>query len=308
MSKIQDFLNTTKGAPLPDFEGGDAIYANLPSIGDILPSPSAKYIEEGLNKFDLLLADGSLVDIEVHPILHEKLNIPDLEDAGSYTEYIIECVHAGANRTALDPDEVSEPTWDANFGETYGKGIGAFAFEYSSLEPSTTLSETIVDFSDVFFHSKLNLFGSTGGQFNSFCDLTMKIYDSLEVLLYTINTRNVSKEMTMATAVGAGPLVDKPTVGAGPDIFISGRFTAELGAMDWLSLRTDNHTPSFTDIVDLSDAQTIRITGFAVEDSFHADRWAGMIGRRVSSLVYLPLMSSLDPLCPYRIVSDLTGE
>ena len=48
---------------------------NFPAIGDEVLDPSEKFKENGVDKYDLLLADGSAVNNTTHPLLHAKMAV-----------------------------------------------------------------------------------------------------------------------------------------------------------------------------------------------------------------------------------------
>ena len=52
---------------------------NFPAIGDEVLDPNEKFKENGIDKYDLLLADGSEVNLDTHPVLVSKLGTDYLE-------------------------------------------------------------------------------------------------------------------------------------------------------------------------------------------------------------------------------------
>ena len=95
MSKLSDFLNTTHKAP-PYNDGLDedgkltASKCSLPSIGDIVMSPSDKHRERGTPFFDLLLCDGSAVDEVAHPQLYAMFTtLPNMTSPDAAVPYRI---------------------------------------------------------------------------------------------------------------------------------------------------------------------------------------------------------------------------
>ena len=58
---------------------------NFPSIGEPVLDPSEKYQENGIDKYDLLLADGQAVNPEAHPELFELLGLSEYEEIGQLT-------------------------------------------------------------------------------------------------------------------------------------------------------------------------------------------------------------------------------
>lgn len=68
-----------------------------PAIGDTIMSPNPKFQVEGRDIFDSLLADGSVVDENTHPILHSKLpkgasnDYTTLYDSGDADSFSVLC-------------------------------------------------------------------------------------------------------------------------------------------------------------------------------------------------------------------------
>jgi len=58
---------------------------NFPSIGEPVLDPSEKFAENGVDKYDLPIADGGLIDEVTHPALYRKYATSTYEEEGTLT-------------------------------------------------------------------------------------------------------------------------------------------------------------------------------------------------------------------------------
>ena len=236
---------------------------NFPSIGEPVLDPSEKFAENGVDKYDLPLADGGLIDEVTHPALYSKYATSTYEEEGTLT--------------------ASDAASDDRFGiavSVYGDRLAVGAHKKDS---------TVTDAGKVY------IYDWNGSSYTEIGQLTASDSQTGDVF-----------------GVSASVYEDRLIVGAHSEDS-AGADAGKVYYYDW-------NGSAYVEVGQLtaSDAQATDQYGMSV--SVHADRLAVGAWNEDSEAfnagkVYYydgiatanrPNMTSPDPLCPYRIVADLT--
>jgi len=236
---------------------------NFPSIGEPVLDPSEKYQENGIDKYDLLLADGQAVNPEAHPELFELLGLSEYEEIGQLTAS------------------------DAQAGDKFGSAASVYGdrLVVGSYLEDTTGTDTgkvyIYDWNGSIY-VEVGQLTASDAQHNDYFGIAASVYGD-------------------RLSVGA-ILEDTATTDAGKTYIY-----------DW-------NGSQYNEIGQLTASDAAYQDGFGISVPVYGDRLVvGALSEDTAGTdagkVYIydesitanrPTMTSPDPLCPYRIVADLT--
>ena len=282
---------------------------NTPAIGDIVLDPSEKFADlDGKVKFDLLLADGSVVDETTHPVLFD---ISPITQLGNITdvlqrESLFSCYAGGSNNTHLDYEfsNPASPSHAVRYGNTYEAGLGGFVETRTQQESNyAELNTTSVDASELVY--PLWLEASIGTTWRDAITAKLVWYASDDSVIYVIELfrkadfkvgmRTSKDGVTFDTKIGSGSTTENAR----------GTLTLTGDSMSWVGVPQQNYVLDWVDQVpNITNAAYFTFEATAYSD-FHYGQVCAL-ERSIPGVPLLPNLTSPDPACPYRVVADLT--
>ena len=305
MSKITDWLNTNRSVSFTD-EGASVVSSNFPSIGDIKLTPNEKFnLPDGTPKYDLLLADGSEVSIEAYPLLWEKL----YDGSSVFSQGILVLCMDDYGR--FDPDNETDPDWEARYSQTYAKNIGAFAYQDTAPTGATAvLAHTDLDYSLLKGDFYLYAYPWFSNETTTILEGDIQYLDSNGTVLYAIRIYKIAEERAGLKTSYDGVNYDTKPSGGGSFETVNGNMIYDdVGKTMSFSAATvqPESTPSYKDDgVDLSTCVSVRVSGSSkCGGRSGLDAYSGWY-MFFDNRVYLPTNTSPYPNFPDRVVADLT--
>ena len=291
---------------------------NFPSIGEPVLDPSEKFAENGVDKYDLPIADGGLIDEVTHPALYRKYATSTYEEEGTLTASDAAYKDLFGVSTSVYGDRLVVGAPDEGTAALGGGKVyiydwnGSIYVEVGQLTASDASSGDRFGFSTSVYGDRLvvgALFESTAtteaGKVYIY-DWNGSIY--VEVGKLTASDASSGDRFGRSTSVYGGRLV----VGA-TDEDTAATDGGKVYIYDW-------NGSTYTEIGQLTASDAAYKDFFGVSASVYGDRLVvGAPNEDTATTdagkVYIydesitanrPTMTSPDPLCPYRIVADLT--
>lgn len=281
----------------------------IPSVGMITPSKEDKLYENSTDAInDLLLCDGSEVDIEEYPVLFDTIAKPDDAPSTTYREHVLHCFN-GTSAFSMDYTSTTQPDVERNeimFGNTYRKGIGTFNQIIASNTATgalTLVAEITKDDYPIHRNHWVTTRASNASASDSYNISTFQWVSSEGEVLLTIEGNNPYGETSYMTYTTSGGLSGSFTSTVSSEMVIAAVYK-EDGV--WY-IGEDNGTFVLALDVDLDEAYKITVDALCYV-SYTSSQYGAF-----TYLDYAPYSASLPtntspyPDYPDKIVADLTG-
>ena len=292
---------------------------NFPSIGEPVLDPSEKFPEDGVNKYDLLLADGGEVFEDEHPVYwgelpasaYDRRNI--IFDVSHYSPSSVPPAD-GTYGAAVKPTDTGNPDWDAVWGGYYGVTNGLSLAEYTAPNGSVTTANnrvTLEHSEDIY---SCNFQASATASEDNRADIELHLIDSEDKVVYAIKTVQRSPgvdpaQVEMYTSQDALSWTLRPAQGGFYRVLVDWDYNESTRELVFTPTSAISVAP-FTEEVLAFDT----VVEVVVVSSYCLHYWPAatsayaplLLSRKQVVSKHKPDMTSPDPSCPYRIVADLT--
>ena len=280
---------------------------NFPSIGEPVLDPNEKHQENGIAKYDLPFADGGSINEATQPVLFSKYEVTGDLTSLATRESIVTLVSQNLsynNSSYSFWDSVNCQDYNPRYSETYEKGEGLHIRSDNAL----SVSNEVLTVTDIGGTHAIE--GVSSWKPSFLMDIVVQYRtstgDAIAELRFLDDSPNPIANTILQYRVGdSGGWITPP--GQGGTETARGVITVSANKIDWVSNSSATGPDDFSIIVDASDFTDVLINGSLSRgaDAATSNNCRFIMGR-YHTTANRPNMTSPDPLCPYRIVADLT--
>lgn len=269
--------------------------SNFPSIGDVVLDPRDEFTDTDGTKYDLLLADGSVVDKYSYP---RTYHLPLMEDP-AYPNYtsranIFTCAHIYETYwPSLDFTDTNQNGYDVRFGQTYVQGQGTHIQSRGSSTGAVTVPEKVIPLLELTMPMRIQVSSSTNSTIDSNFQWKQGNSNILKI-------RGFVEGGLVKIGVTAGTEAEVVILGSAydlVDILVSVEnntvHVQEFYTLEKVVVTADIDSASQFTASSTASRSVSKATAFSVIERCHR---------------LLPTIASPDPTCPYRVVADLTTK